>query len=164
MNSHKPLNRGCHTLGMHPLIATLPGDRRKTISNKSEEQVLVDYVVPYVSRGTISAKWGKKTNSYQVVQLRIFGTKQAWDKKSGQKLEDFIGKKRNQYNKFEKKAQKSLGIGSWRCFIVMPIQGEKFGSQEDQRIYREYDERFEATACCRRPSHRPCCPNQGARV
>jgi nucleoside 2-deoxyribosyltransferase len=26
----------------------------------------------------------------------------------------------------------------------MPIQGEKHGSQEQQRIYREYDERFEA--------------------
>ncbi|MEJ2344286.1 MAG: hypothetical protein P8090_02570, partial [Gammaproteobacteria bacterium] len=126
------------------IIATLPGDRRKSIPNKSEDQVLADYVVPYVSRGTISAKWGKKTNTYQVVQLRIYRTDQPWDKKSGQKLEDFIGKKRNQYNKFEKKAQKSLGIGSWRWFVVMPIQGEKFGTQEDQRIYKEYDERFEA--------------------
>ena len=31
-----------------------------------------------------------------------------------------------------------------RCVCVMPIQGEKHGSQEQQRIYREYDERFEA--------------------
>lgn len=125
------------------LIATLPGDRRKSIPNKSEEQVLTDYVVPYVSRGTISAKWGKKTNTYQVVQLKIFRTNDVWDKKTGVKLEDLIGKARNQYNKFEKKAKKVLGVGSWRCFIVMPIQGEKFGTQEDQRIYREYDERFE---------------------
>ena len=26
----------------------------------------------------------------------------------------------------------------------MPIQGEKFGTQDEQRIYKEYDERFEA--------------------
>lgn len=126
------------------LIATLPGDRRKSIPNKSEDQVLADYVVPYVSRGTISVRWGKKTHTYQVVQLKAFSTETPWDKKSGQKLEEFIGKKRNQFNKFEKKAQKALGIGSWRCFVVMPIQGEKYGTQEDQRIYREYDERFEA--------------------
>ena len=126
------------------LIATLPGDRRKSIPNKTEDQVLADYVIPYVSRGAISAKWGKKTHNYQVVQLKIFGTDQSWDKKSGQSLEDFIGKKRNQFNKFEKKAKKALGVGSWRCFIVMPIQGEKFGTQEDQRIFREYDARFEA--------------------
>jgi hypothetical protein len=30
-----------------------------------------------------------------------------------------------------------------KVFIVMPIQGEQSGSQEEQRIYREYDERFE---------------------
>lgn len=126
------------------LIATLPGDRRKSIPNKTEDQVLADYVVSYVSRGTVSASWGKKTKTYQVVQLRIFKTETAWDKKSGQTLEEFIGKKRNLFNQFEKKAQKALGVGSWRCFIVMPIQGEKFGSQEEQRIYKEYDVRFEA--------------------
>lgn len=126
------------------LIATLPGDRRKTIPNKTEEQVLADYIVPYVSRGTISARWGKKTNTYQVVQLRVYKTEDVWDKKSGMPLEKFIGKSRNLFNSFEKRAQKALGIGNWRCFIVMPIQGERYGSQDEQRVYKEYDERFEA--------------------
>ena len=126
------------------VIATLPGDRRKTIPNKTEEQVLTDIVVPYVSQGTIKARWGAKTKSYQVVHMRIYKTLVAWDKKAGQSLEDFIGpKKRNLYNGFEKRAKSSLGVGNWRCFIVMPIQGEKFGSQNEQRIFKEYDSRFE---------------------
>ena len=128
---------------VYHLIATLPGDRRKTIPNKTEDQILTDFVIPYVSTGAIKAKWGSKTHTYQVVQLRIFGTNDPWDKKSGLPLEEFIGRKRNQYNKFEKRAKTSLGIGTWRCFVVMPIQGEKFGSQEEQRIFEEYDKRFE---------------------
>ena len=128
---------------IYHIIATLPGDRRKTIPNKSEEKILTDFVIPYVSTGAIKAKWGKKTHTYQVVQLRIYGTESRWDKKSGVALEDFIGKKRNQFNKFEKHARASLGIGTWRCFVVMPIQGAKFGSQEEQRIFEEYDKRFE---------------------
>lgn len=127
------------------IIATLPGDRRKTIPNKTEEQVLTDFVVPYVSTGTIKARWGAKTKSYQVVHMRIYKTDGAWDKKTKQPLEDFIGqKKRNLFNGFERRAKLSLGVGNWRCFIVMPIQGEKFGSQNEQRIFKEYDERFEA--------------------
>jgi hypothetical protein len=130
---------------MYHIIATLPGGRRKSIPNKTEEQVLTEYVIPYVSTGVIKAKWGKKTNSYQVVHLRIYQTEQPWDKRVGVKLEDFIGdKKRNQFNKFEKKAKSALGIGTWRCFVVMPIQGEKYGTQEDQRVFQEYDKRFEA--------------------
>lgn len=127
------------------IIATLPGDRRKSIPNKTEEQILADYVIPHVSTGTIKARWGSKTKSYQVVHMRIYKTETAWDKKSRQPLEDFIGhKKRNLYNSFEKRAKRSLGVGNWRCFIVMPIQGEKFGTQNEQRVFKEYDQRFEA--------------------
>lgn len=126
------------------LIATLPGDRRKTIPNKTEEQVLTDYVIPYVSTGAIKAKWGAKTKTYQVVHLRIHKTDFPWVKKDGVPLEVFIGKgKRNHFNKFEKRAKAALGVGTWRCFVVMPIQGEKYGSQEDQRVFAEYDKRFE---------------------
>lgn len=128
---------------IYHLIATLPGDRRKTIPNKTESQILTDFVIPYISTGAIKANWGSKTHTYQVVQLRVYATDEAWDKKSGVPLEKFIGKKRNQFNKFEKRAKTSLGIGTWRCFVVMPIQGEKFGSQEEQRIFDEYDKRFE---------------------
>ena len=55
-------------------IATLSGSRQKIICNKSEEQMLSQVVLPFVSGGVITAKWGKKTQSYQVLELRIFET------------------------------------------------------------------------------------------
>jgi hypothetical protein len=125
-------------------IATLPGGRRKSIVNKSEEQMLTDFVIPYVRTGVIRAKWGVNTQQYQVLEMRIFGTSRAWSKASGEPLEKFIGQAKNRYSSFEKKATHALGSKIFRAFIVMPIQGEKFGTQDDQRIYKEYDSRFEA--------------------
>lgn len=124
-------------------IAVLSGNRQKTIPNKSEDQILSQVVLPFVSKGVISAKWGKKTQSYQVLELRIFETDSSWDKRTGP-LTDLIKHKRNQFPRFKDKAQKLLGKDSPRVFVIMPIQGEKHGTQEDQRVYREYDERFVA--------------------
>lgn len=124
-------------------IAVLSGNRQKTIPNRSEEQLLSEVVIPFVSRGVITAKWGKKTQSYQVLELRVYETDSSWDKRTSA-LADLIKRKRNQYARFEAKAQKLLGKNKPRVFVVMPIQGEKHGSQEDQRVYREYDERFVA--------------------
>jgi hypothetical protein len=129
--------------GFYHVIAIRPGDRRKSITNRSEEDVLTDFVIPFVSGGTIKAKWGESTQTYQVLELRIYRTKQAFDRKAGQSLEDFIGSGRNLFSRFEDRAKQSLGIGSYRVFVIMPIQGEKFGTQDEQRIYREFDERFE---------------------
>jgi len=123
-------------------IAILPGDRRKSMINKSEDQMLAEIVIPFVSTSTIRAKWGAKTQSYQVLELRIYQTDTSWNKVSGVKLETFIGKKKNLFSKFEPKAKRSIGQTGYRVFVIMPIQGEKFGSQDEQRIFREYDERF----------------------
>jgi hypothetical protein len=124
-------------------IATLSGSRQKMLCNKSEEQMLSQVVLPFVSGGVITAKWGKKTQSYQVLELRIFETAQAWDRRTGP-LSDAIKRKRNQFHRFEEKAKKLLAKDNPRVFVIMPIQGEKHGKQEDQRIYKEYDERFVA--------------------
>lgn len=124
-------------------IAVLPGARQKSIVNKTEEKIFAEIVLPFVSSGFIEAKWGKKAQSYQVLELRIYKTKNAWSAKAGIKLEKFLSKSRNIYSNFDKKAQKALGKTVHRVFVIMPIQGEKFGSQDEQRIYREYDERFE---------------------
>lgn len=126
------------------VIATLPGGRRKSIVNKSEEQVLTEYVIPYARNGVIKARWGSSTQSYQVLELRVLGTNKAWYKASGTPLDEFIGKAKNRYPFFEKRAKKALGDSAFRVFVVMPIQGEKFGTQDEQRILREYDARFEA--------------------
>ena len=124
-------------------IAILSADRRKSIVNKSEDDMLTELVIPYIQNGVIRAKWGEKEQTYQVNELRIFKTSEPWDKKSGVSLDDFLKNKRNVFQTFEKRAQKALKPPAHRVFIVMPIQGDKFGSQDDQRIYREFDERFE---------------------
>jgi len=124
-------------------IAVLPGGRQKSIVNKSEDQVFTDVVLPYVSAGVIEAKWGRRTQSYQVLELRVYRTKDAWFKKGGIALDAFLGRSRNIVSSFEARAEKALGKGAHRVFVIMPIQGEKFGTQDAQRIYREFDQRFE---------------------
>lgn len=123
-------------------IAVLSGDRQKTIPNRTEEQLLSEVVLPFVANGVITAKWGNKTQSYQVLELRIYQTTKAWDKKRGA-LADEIKNKKNQYERFKTRAHQLLGKDKPRVFVIMPIQGEKHGSQEEQRIYKEYDDRFE---------------------
>ncbi len=124
-------------------IASLSGGRQKTIPNRTEEQMLAEVVLPFVSSGVITAKWGATKQSYQVLELRICKSEAPWDKKKGP-LVDLIKGKPNRYATFEHRAQQLLGKNKPRVFVVIPIQGEKQGSQEEQRIYREYDERFEA--------------------
>ena len=123
-------------------IATLSGGRQKTIPNRSEDQMLSEVVTPFVASGVITAKWGSTTQSYQVLELRVYETTQPWDKRTGS-LGDLIKNKRNQVGRFVQRAEKYLGAHKVKIFIVMPIQGAQSGTQEEQRIYKEYDERFE---------------------
>lgn len=124
-------------------IATLSGDRQKTIANKTDGELLSEVVLPFIATGVITVKWGTKTQSYQVLELRIYETKERWDKKKGP-LSDIIRRKKNQFSRFASKAEQLLATNKPKVFVVMPIQGERHGDQEQQRIYKEYDERFEA--------------------
>jgi nucleoside 2-deoxyribosyltransferase len=123
-------------------IASLSGGRQKTIPNKSEEQILSQVILPFVATGIVTAKWGAKTQSYQVLELRVYQTPDAWDKREGP-LGDQLKGKRNLFDRFEKQAQLLLGKNKSRIFMITPIQGTKHGDQEQQRILKEFDERFE---------------------
>jgi len=125
------------------LIATLSAGKKKSITNKSEDEVL-SYVISYVINGTITDKWGGKDQTYQVLELRIYQTKDSWSRKKSGSLDNFIKNNKNCFQKFKNKAEKILGKNTTRVFIVMPIQGKKTGSQNEQRIYKEYDQRYEA--------------------
>lgn len=125
------------------VIAVLSGDRQKTLPNKSENQVLSEVVLPFVASSVVTAKWGDKLQSYQVLELRIYKTSDPWNKKRGP-LGDLIKGKRNLYQTFRDKADSLLSVKKPKVFVVTPIQGEKHGDQEQQRIFREFDERFEA--------------------
>jgi len=124
-------------------IASLPGDRRKSIVNRTEDQMFTEVVLPYVSNGVIEARWGAKKQSYQVIELRVYKTDKAWDKRDGITLEDFVSRSRNVFARLRARAEKTLGKKTFRVFVIMPIQGEKYGTQNDQRIYQEFDTRFE---------------------
>ena len=124
-------------------ILVLPGDRRKSIINRSESGIMTEVMLPFLSSGVVTASWGKQELTYQVLEVRIYRTENLYDKKKKVSLEDFVGKAKNLSKAFEKKAERLLGRSKARVFIVMPIQGEKLGNQEEQRIYREFDERFE---------------------
>jgi nucleoside 2-deoxyribosyltransferase len=123
-------------------IAVLSGNRQKTLPNRTESEVLSETVIPFVTNGVITAKWGDSLQSYQVLELRVYETQDAWDKRDGP-LNDQIKGKKNLYNRFAKRANKLLSTNKPKVFVITPIQGEKHGDQEQQRIFREYDERFQ---------------------
>jgi hypothetical protein len=58
-------------------------------------------------------------------------------------FDKFIKGKQNVYRRLEERARSQLGPTT-RVFVVMPLQGEKYGTQDEQRILKEYDERFDA--------------------
>lgn len=124
-------------------IASLSGDRQKTIPNRTEAEVLSEIVIPFIANGVITAKWGAKVQSYQVLELRIFETKDAWNKVKGP-IATVIKGRKNVYRRFGEKAEALLSSNKPKVFIITPIQGEKHGDQEQQRVFKEYDLRFEA--------------------
>jgi hypothetical protein len=126
----------------YQIIATLPAGKKKSLSNRSEE-VVISYVVSFLKDKTIAESWGKNPQVYQVLDLRIYETEGVWDRKQDGPLENFIKGKRNCYFKYKKIVERLFGTFVSRIFIIMPIQGKKIGSQEDQRIYKEYDSRYE---------------------
>lgn len=117
------------------------GGAQKTLPNRSEDALMLQVIVPFVATGVVTANWGTTLKSYQVHELKVYRTDTAWDKKFGS-LADFIGNKRNQAKRFCDAARKLLAKDKPRIFMVTPIQGSKHGDQEQQRILKEYDDRF----------------------
>ena len=123
-------------------VAKLTGDRQKTLPNKTEEQMFAEVILPFVATGVVTAKWGQKTQSYQVLEMKVFQTSDAWDKKAGA-LSDHTKGKKNIFPRLEAKARELLATAKHRIFMITPIQGTKHGDQEQQRVLREFDQRFE---------------------
>lgn len=123
-------------------ILRLPGDRKKSLINKSQEYIVQEVAIPFKTQGVVSFQWGGKKKTYQVIDVNIYKTSEAWDKKK-KSLDRFLRGKRNIAASFISKAEEILKIEKKRVFIIMPIQGDKFGTQDDQRIFQEYDRRFQ---------------------
>jgi hypothetical protein len=125
------------------VLAVLPGGARKTVANRAEAEVMTGFVVPFVESNTITTKWGKKVQRRQALELRVYKTQTPYDKKQGVAFDEFVKGRQNCFNKLAARAKSQLGPTT-RVFVVMPIQGEQYGDQEQQRIFKEYDERFDA--------------------
>lgn len=126
------------------ISALLSGNRKKTLENISETDLQQKYILPFITQnGIITAKWGKSSISYKVLELRVFKTTKPWSKRSGIKFEEFTKNCRNIFPTIEKKAKRQISKTIYPVFIVMPIQGEKYGNQDQRRIFKEYDKRFE---------------------
>jgi hypothetical protein len=130
-------------MSSYHVVAVLPGGARKTVNNRSQAEVMTGFVVPFVQTSTITTRWGKKTQRRQALELRVYRTTKPFDKKQGVPFEKFIKNKRNIYSTLADRAKSQVGP-TIRVFVVMPIQGDKFGDQDKQRIFKEYDERFDA--------------------
>jgi hypothetical protein len=125
------------------VVAMLPGGQTKTVINRPEAEVMTGFIVPFLASGTITTNWGKKVHRRQALELRVYKTTSPYDKKQGVAFEKFIKGRKNMYGALAGRAKTQLGPTT-RVFVVMPIQGEKYGDQDEQRIYKEYDERFDA--------------------
>lgn len=126
---------------LYHILAILPAGKQKTITNITEDEIL-QHVISFISSGTITDKWGEKNPTYQVYEMRIYSSMDKWNRKSGVRFEEFIKNKKDFFNKFKERAEKLLEPNKPRVFIIMPIQGKKSGSQNEQRIYKEYYERY----------------------
>jgi hypothetical protein len=122
--------------------AQLPGGRTKLVNNLTDEQVR-DVVAEFVRDGTLTTRWGNKSPTRQAYEMKVFETKDAWAKKGGGTFADFIKGKRNVFGRFEREVAKRTRPRT-RVFVVMPIQGDRYGSQSAQTVHRTYDARFEA--------------------
>jgi hypothetical protein len=117
-------------MSVYQIQVQLPAGQSKTLSNRSHEDAL-EIVTEFIQDGTLTSRWGNRTQTRQAYELRIFETEGRWDRRKGS-LEDFIKGKRNAFPRIEREAKKRL-----------PIQGDRFGSQTEQTIHKEYDDRFE---------------------
>jgi hypothetical protein len=126
------------------VLALRSRSKTKLVYNRTEAQILTEFVIPYLQTGTIQTKWAGKVQTIPVADLEVYRTEQRYDKQQGIPFEQFKRKKKNLFPKLVATAQRSLSKAKTRVFVIMPIQGEEQGSAEEQRIYTEYEARFES--------------------
>lgn len=126
------------------VVATLAGGSTKAVTNRTEADVLTDFVIPFVTDSTITTTWGNDVKTRQALELKIYATETAHNRSAGETLEELIRGKRNRFRNFETRARTFLARSRNRVFIIMPIQGARYGEMEQQRIFEEYDDRFSA--------------------
>ncbi|HTO86128.1 MAG TPA: hypothetical protein VMR54_01185 [Thermoanaerobaculia bacterium] len=86
-------------------VLALRSNKTKLVYNRTEAQVLSDYVIPYLQTGTIQTSWGKKVQTVPVADLEIYRTLERYDKKRGIPFERFKRKKTESFPDFRGQSQ-----------------------------------------------------------
>lgn len=129
-------------MAVQHIVATLAGGNTKLVENKTEAEVVSNFIVPFLTDSTITTTWGTQ-QTRQALELRVYQTDRPYSRKTSGDFESFVSGRRNRYKTLAKKAEKLIEeTKKARVFVVTPIQGDEYGPQEEQRIYREFDERF----------------------
>jgi hypothetical protein len=81
--------------------AQLPGGKPKSLFNRTEDQAL-DIVSEFVQEGTLTSRWGNRTQTRQAYELKVYETEDAWDRKAGGGFSDFVGGRRNVFSRLER--------------------------------------------------------------
>jgi hypothetical protein len=123
------------------VIAHLPDGETKGIYNCTEDKAL-ERVTEFMRDQTFTTQWGDKTLTRQAHQLKVYETKTRFDRRKTS-FAAFIKGKQNAYGRLEKEIERRTPKRKTRVFVVTPIQGDKYGSQDDQRTHKEYNDRFD---------------------
>ncbi|MBX3608330.1 MAG: hypothetical protein KF871_00425 [Hydrogenophaga sp.] len=124
-------------------VLVLPGARQRYMCNLSEEEAHAQVILPFLNDGIVKYRRAGKTTPHQVVDLRIYKTKEQWNHRQA-RFEEFVAKKNNVAKAVLARAAKRAPKVQHRVFVVMPIQGERYGTMNEQRIHDEFNRRFVA--------------------
>ena len=124
-------------------VLILPGARQRYMCNLTEEEAHAQVIFPFLNEGIVKYRRGGKTTPHQVVDLRVYKTKEQWNHRQA-KFETFVAKKNNVAKAVLARAKSRAAKTQHRVFVVMPIQGDKYGEMNDQRIHEEFTKRFVA--------------------
>jgi len=126
------------------VLALRSRTKTKLVYNRSEAQVLKEFVLPYLQTGTIQTTWGKKVQTVPVADLEVYRTEARYDKKLGVPFETFKRKKKNLFPKFDSQAKRGLSKAKDAGFRDHAHPGG--GRRHTQRVFTRSTARKSSSA------------------
>lgn len=123
------------------VVAALPNQGRKTVTNLSREQVAA-HVAEFVRDGTLTTRFGNGDKTRQAYELKIYETPERYVRRTSGQFDSFVKGRRNRFRAFEREAMRRVERRRHRVFVVMPIQGDEYGTQSDRNVFLELSARF----------------------
>ena len=67
------------------VLALRSRNKTKLVYNRSEAQLLTEFVIPYLQTGTIQTTWGGKVQTVSVADPEVYRTEQRYDGAVGER-------------------------------------------------------------------------------